>query len=130
MNLKKIKDSVIHYRAEIPAVLMKARTDIHLTHLENRDKTLPTHIILQDFYEGILPLIDKLVETQKGIDDSFILPSVEPSTIIEEPISYFNYLLSFTQENRNTIIESFVQNQIDEVQTLIAQTLYKLKNTK
>jgi len=115
-------------RGTIPALLFKARTDAHLTHLRQKDKTLARHNALSMFYEGVTDLIDTYIEVSMGIDDSFFLEEVEESYIIEEPVAYFKDLYNQIQAAREVVTESFIQNQIDTMQELIAHTLYRLKN--
>lgn len=115
-------------RETIPALLLKARTDVHLTHLLQKDKTLATHNAMGIFYEGILDMVDTYIETSMGIDDSFKLTEVEESMAIANPLGYFKNLYNQIQAERIVVKESFLQNQIDEMSQLIAHTLYRIKN--
>ncbi len=115
-------------RETIAAILMKARTDAHLTHLKQKDKTLATHNAMSMFYEGIEGLVDTYVETSMGIDDTFCLDEVPESEPIENPLKYFKDLYNSLQTERVNIKETFLQNQIDTMQELIAHTLYRIKN--
>jgi hypothetical protein len=114
-------------RETIAAMLMKARTDAHLTHLKQKDRTLATHNAMSMFYEGIEELVDTYVETSMGIDDTFCLDEVPESEPIENPLKYFKDLYNSLQAERVNIKESFIQNQIDEMGQLIAHTLYRIK---
>ena len=114
-------------KESIVALLFKARTDIHLTHLEQKSKTLATHETLKIFYESILDLIDTYVETSMGIEDSFKAPEVPASAVVDNPLEYFKSLYNTIQTLRAEVKESFLQNQIDEMQQLIAHTMYRLK---
>lgn len=115
-------------RETIAALLLKARTDVHLTHLLQKDKTLATHNAMSIFYEGVLDLVDTYVETSMGIDDTFSLTEVEESMAITNPLVYFKNLYNIIQTERVVVKESFLQNQIDTMQELIAHTLYRIKN--
>jgi hypothetical protein len=115
-------------RGTIPALLFKARTDAHLTHLRQKDKTFATHNAMSIFYEEVLELIDTYVETSMGIDDSFTLEEVEESELIVNPLTYFKNLYNAISVAREVVKESFIQNQIDTMQELIAHTLYRIKN--
>ena len=115
-------------RETIAALLMKARTDAHLTHLKQKDKTLATHNAMSMFYEGIEGLVDTYVETSMGIDDTFCLDEVSESMVITNPLAYFKNLYNTISAEREAIKETFLQNQIDTMQELIAHTLYRIKN--
>jgi hypothetical protein len=127
-EFKEEESSVKSTRGTIPALLLKARTDAHLTHLRQKDKTLATHNAMSIFYEGVLDLVDTYIETSMGIDDSFILEEVDESEIIENPLEYFKALYDTIAVAREVVKESFIQNQIDTMQELIAHTLYRIKN--
>jgi hypothetical protein len=45
-------------------------------------------------------------------------------------IAYFTGLLKVIEENRDSVDDSYIQNQIDTIQELINSTLYKLKFLK
>ena len=115
-------------RETIAALLLKARTDVHLTHLLQKDKTLATHNAMSIFYEGVLDLVDTYVETSMGIDDTFKLTEVDESMAITNPLAYFKNLYNAISVAREVVKESFLQNQIDTMQELIAHTLYRIKN--
>jgi hypothetical protein len=115
-------------REDLASLLLKARGDAHLTHLLQKDKTLATHNVMSDFYNGILDLVDTYVETSMGIDDSFALTEIPASCCIDNPLTYFQELYAEIQKCRGVISETFLQNQIDTMSELVAHTLYKIKN--
>lgn len=115
-------------RGTIPALLLKARTDAHLTHLRQKDKTLALHNAMSIFYDSVGDLVDTYIETSMGIDDSFTLEEVDESEVISNPLVYFKGLYNTIVVERESIKEPFLLNQIDEMTQLIAHTLYRLKN--
>jgi hypothetical protein len=115
-------------RGTIPALLLKARTDAHLTHLRQKDKTLALHNAMSIFYDSVGDLVDTYIETSMGIDDSFTLEEIDESEVIANPLVYFKGLYSTILAERESIKEPFLLNQIDEMTQLIAHTLYRLKN--
>ena len=48
----------------------------------------------------------------------------------KKTIGYFAELLKVIDENRESVEDSYIQNQIDTVQELINSTVYKLKFLK
>jgi hypothetical protein len=128
MPIDKSSVSTKNTRGTIPALLLKARTDAHLTHLRQKDKTLATHNAMSIFYKSVLDLVDTYIETSMGIDDSFTLEEVEESEVIANPLTYFKTLYNTISVAREGVKESFLQNQIDTMQELIAHTLYRIKN--
>lgn len=87
------------------------------------------HKALNNYYDEIVPLLDELIESIQGIYpriESYVLsPTVDWSEGIST--TYFKGLYGFVQEHRKMVYqESFIQNQIDEIAQLIAETLYQL----
>jgi hypothetical protein len=111
----------------LPALLLKARTDAHISHLLQKDKTLARHEAFGTFYEEILGKADAFIESYMGI---FPLTEieVEASCCIDEPIVYFTDLYNQIQVEKAKLTEGYLQNQCDEISQLIAQTLYRFKN--
>lgn len=91
------------------------------------------HKALQKYYEGIPDVIDGLVESYQGkygIMSNYDIKSVTNFQSIEQLITYFEELDSLIEENRTSLKDSYIQNQIDMFNELINTTLYKLKNLK
>jgi hypothetical protein len=107
--------------------LMQSRNQAHIYHLQT--SSYAQHIALQGYYEGIIPLIDGLVESFQG--KYGILRGYKMAGTIKEDenaLIYFEGLCKFIE----TVIpglpqDTFLVNQYDEVMTLIQSTKYKLK---
>lgn len=110
----------------IPELLFKSRNDAHITHLLNRDKTLATHIALEKYYEEILDLADTFIESSLPLYPVKDI-CVAESCCIDNPLDYFQSLYKEIDKLRSKYKESFLQNQIDEVQALVNHTIYRLK---
>ena len=89
---------------------------------------------LNGYYDGIIPLVDGLVESYQGKHG--VLTNYSNFNILEyksceEIIMYFQGL-SMTIEKLRTSIpqDTYLQNQIDTVVELISSTIYKLKFLK
>ena len=124
---KEEKESKKEMKSEqtLPSLLFKSQLDAKITHLLQKDKTLARHNALGMYYDEIGDKIDTFVETYMGlypIEDI----CVEESCCIKEPLVYFKSLYLQIEKLRKPIKETFLQNQIDEVQQLIAHTMYRL----
>jgi hypothetical protein len=87
------------------------------------------HKALNNYYDEIIPLLDGLVESVQGVYPRIAGYTLSPLVDWNEGVSvtYFKGLYQYVQENRKTVYqETWVQNQIDEIEQLIAETLYKL----
>jgi len=96
----------------------------------HQTETYAVHKALNKFYDGILGLTDGLVESVSGIYDRPMHYQIDSPTDYkssEQVVKYFKSLYKTIQEERKEIYqESWVQNQVDEIATLIAETLYLL----
>ena len=116
--------------------LFESREMAHIYHLQVNGEmgSHAAHTALNDYYDGVLDLIDDLIETyqgQYGIVDGYETIDTN-DTRTKEKIEYFEELSEFVKHARKAISEedTHLQNIIDEVVALIYRTLYKLKFTK
>jgi hypothetical protein len=96
----------------------------------HQTESYAVHKALNKFYDGILGLTDGLVESVSGIYDRpmhYQIDSPADYKNSEQVVKYFKSLYKTIQEERKEIYqESWVQNQVDEIAALIAETLYLL----
>jgi hypothetical protein len=96
----------------------------------NQTEVYSEHKTLNGFYDEILELLDGLVESTAGIygrPKGYEAHDFTDWTSTEDTIKYFQALYTYVQTERKSLYqESWIQNQIDEIAALIAQTLYLL----
>ena len=116
--------------AELIMHCFHARTVAHILHFKAR--SYAQHIALNEFYDGIVPLVDSLTEAYQGdygiIDDY-------PTTfrMFPDGAALLEDLADWIVENRADIADegdTHLQNIIDEMMALIRSTQYKLKFLK
>lgn len=107
--------------------LMQSRNQAHIFHLQST--SYAQHVALQGYYEGIVDLIDGIVESYQGRYG--ILRGYKMAGTLKEDESvviYFEGLAKFVETIRTQLPQdSYIQNQVDEVVALIESTKYKLK---
>ena len=111
--------------------ILHSRNQAHVFHLQT--KSFAEHKALNDYYDGVVGLFDGIVESYQGkygIIKNFKTFKIEQYKNSKKTISYFERLLDIIDENRDSVEDSYIQNQIDTVQELINSTLYKLKFLK
>ena len=118
--------------AKLISYLFHSRTQAHIFHLQT--DSFAAHMALNGYYDGIVDLIDGLVESYQGkygILTNYSNFSILEYKDCEEVIMYFQSL-NMTVEKLRTIApqDSYIQNQIDTVIELITSTIYKLKFLK
>lgn len=116
--------------------LFESREMAHIYHLQVNGEmgSHAAHTALNEYYDGILELIDDLIETyqgQYGIVDGYDVIDTN-TTRTKEKLEYFEGLVEFVKHGRKAISaeDTHLQNIVDEVVALIYRTLYKLKFTK
>lgn len=123
----RIKPSAPKYTVpQLVAELLESVTIIHKFHLNS--KSYSEHKALGGFYEKVGDYADTLFETFAWRDSSMEIPA--PTINDADPVKYLEKLTNFVENARLNTTFSDIQNQMDEVKTLIYSTLYKLKNLK
>ena len=111
--------------------VLHSRNQAHVFHLQTR--SFAEHKALNDYYDGVVDLFDGIVESYQGkygIIKNFKTFKIEQYRNNKKTISYFERLLDIIDENRDSVEDSYIQNQIDTIQELINSTVYKLKFLK
>lgn len=114
--------------SEMISHLLHSQTQTHIYHLGT--KSYSEHKALQGYYEGIDGLTDGLVESyqgKNGLMGGYKTFKMEQYKGKKQVMSYFTQLLNVIEKNRDSVKDSYIQNQIDTVQELIYSTMYKLK---
>lgn len=121
----------IQLMASFISTFFASRTQAHIFHLQVKGPgAYAAHIALQGYYEGILPLIDALVESFQGRYGIITGYKGEGQWIENnDVIKYFEALCMYVEKNRTSLPQdSYIQNQIDTFVELIESTKYKLVN--
>lgn len=107
-------------------LLFQSRDIAHILHLYTNKYA--THKTLNEYYDGILNLIDVLVEQYQGIYGKIkiSIPSSDSSYVIENVISKLNLNLIQLKKTLNEN-EGSIANTLDTIQELFSTTIYKLK---
>lgn len=114
---------------EFILTLLHAATNTHLLHL--RSKTYPEHFALGEFYQKLPDLVDGLAESIQGLLEERIEYPVDYYPPMVESLDELRSLKDYVkQERRELPQDSEIQNDIDQIATLINQTIYKLKFLK
>ena len=116
---------------EIVCRLLHSQTQVHVFHLQT--KSYSEHKALQGYYEGIDALVDGLIESYQGkygILTDYKTYDMEQYSNGKKTITYFKELLKVIDDSRDSVEDSYLQNQIDTIQELINSTVYKLRFLK
>jgi hypothetical protein len=116
---------------EMVSLLFHSRTQAHTLHLQT--KSFAEHKALNEYYDGIGDLVDGLIESYQGkydIIDGYKSYDIVSYKSAESTIKYLKDLDGKVQKLRGCCEDTFIQNQIDNVNELINSTLYKLRFLK
>lgn len=119
--------------SELISLLLASRNQAHIFHLQTT--SFSAHKALNEYYDGIVALIDGFVESYQGkygILEKYTAPgSIQQNATSEEIISYFQKLADTVEQARKEIPQDdYLVNQIDEMTSLVYSTVYKLKFLK
>jgi hypothetical protein len=105
--------------------LFQSRDIMHLTHLATVG--LGEHKALNFYYDGILDLTDKLIETYFGTIGKRLNLKIPASEYMNSK-THLTYMKDYIFKHRGVLgmENTHLQNIIDEILGLITQTLYLL----
>ena len=118
----------------IASMFFHSRTQAHVFHLRVKGTgAFAAHKALQEYYEGIVDLIDGLVETYQGkygIIEFKEVNNLDNDASMENIVKYFTNLCTFLDKERkdSKLQMSWLQNDIDNIASLLYSTKYKLVN--
>lgn len=120
---------------QVIAELLHSRTQTHIFHWQTVDAgSYAAHLALQGYYEALVPLIDAFVESYQGkhgIIKGYKCPEgFQDFESVDKVITYLTSLEEKIENGRESIKESYLQNQIDMFVELLNSTIYKLKFLK
>jgi hypothetical protein len=136
-EMDQVSEAPVSGASKFFSKLFESREMAHVYHLSVKGDmgSYAAHVALGAYYEGILELIDELIETYQGqyelVENFEMIDTADTKT--KSPIEYFEELVMFVKSERNTALsaeDTHLQNVIDEVVGLIYRTLYKLKYNK
>lgn len=111
--------------------LLFSVSQAHVYHLQT--KSYAEHKALGEYYESVRDIIDELAEAYQGkygIIDYHVTRINQNYINKRDVIVFFSRLIKVTIETRNELSseDDFLDNIIQEVQTLIYRTMYKINN--
>lgn len=114
--------------APLVGKLFAARQTIHALHLRSKDYA--EHVALDEFYTGILDLIDEFVEVYQG---QYGLVEQAKSITVDttaDPVTYLKTLCGTIRKTREALgaEDTHLQNILDEMLGTSYRTIYKLEN--
>ncbi len=119
---------------ELASLLLQSRTQTHSFHLGVKGiGSHSAHIALGEYYDSISGLIDGLVEVYQGKEGFIQLSGIgvlDKNNDIKNIIKYFETLCTMVAKLRTNpkLQDSWIQNDIDTVVSLLYRTKYKLVN--
>lgn len=119
---------------ELASVFFHSRTQAHVFHTRVKGTgALALHLALETYYTEIVPLIDGLIESYQGmygLIEYKDVKGVDNNAEKDNIINYFTKLCTYLEAARKNekLQHSWMQNDIDNIATLLYSTKYKLTN--
>ena len=119
---------------ELASLLLQSRTQAHSFHLGVKGiGSHSAHLALGEYYDSIGGLIDGLVETYQGKEGLIQISGIgalDKNNDIKNIIKYFETLCGMVAKLRQNpkLKDTWIQNDIDTVVSLLYRTKYKLVN--
>ena len=129
-EIKQQKESKMNF-ISLVSKLLDSQKQVHIFHLQT--KSFAEHKALQDYYDAIPDLVDGLVESYQGKYGILSGWKSFPSADYQSPEQVISYLKSLSEDVAKVypnMKDTYIQNQLDEVTSLINSTLYKLRFLK
>ena len=105
--------------------LLHAATNGHILHLQT--KSYAQHKALQAYYEGLPDLVDNIIEQYQGAYQTIIEYPINYEAPNSDPLKEVYDIRDFLAKNRAIVGDySSIQNQVDELMSLLDSTVYKL----
>lgn len=113
------------------SLLMQSSTQAQVFHRQVTGAgSFSAHMALGNYYDEIIELVDGITESYQGkygIQVKYKAYPLADFISIEQVILYFEELCAKVYELRQAFTDSYIQNQIDEIEELLYSTKYKLK---
>ena len=119
---------------ELASLLLQSRTQAHAYHWGVKGVGAHSaHLALGEYYDSIIDLIDGLVEAYQGKEGLIQVSGIgtlDKNNDIKNIIKYFDTLCNMVARLRQNpkLQDSWIQNDIDTVVSLLYKTKYKLVN--
>lgn len=116
---------------EMISLLFHSQIQTHTLHLQT--ESFAEHKALNDYYDGIGGLVDSIVESYQGkygIIKGYKSYPLMTYSSTEATAKYLKNLCDKVTKLRKCCDDSWIQNEIDNVCTLLNSTLYKLRFLK
>ena len=109
--------------------LLHSATITHIMHFQAEGEgSYATHVALAAYYDGIVELVDTVTETIQGCYGELISDYPNSYAVnTKDPLEYMTSLKNYVAQARVDMPQdSNIQNEIDNIATLIDSTIYKL----
>ena len=111
--------------------LFHSRTQAHIFHLQTQ--SFAEHMALNVYYDGIVPLIDGIVEVYQGkygIVKGYSNFNLMEYNNTQQVVAYLDTLCKAVYEVYQSTEDTNIQNLLDSITDLIKSTIYKLQNLR
>ena len=120
----KVKSGEMDAIAQIIGIMFMSRTYSHMAHLKT--SSYSQHKALNKFYDNIVDLADDLAEAAQGKYGKLDIPFINMSGSVKDPISGLKMQWDMISEECEYCTTPFIDNIVQEIESLYSKTLYLL----
>lgn len=113
---------------EVIHLLIQSRDYSHFRHWN--DRLLGRHLALGEYYENVVPLVDRLAEVYMGYDGTIAVPDAIKVPYGTDPREYFTRISNALDGLIRNVAREDIKNILAETLELVNHTLYKLSLEK
>ena len=108
--------------------LMNARTVAHVMHLSvTGPGSYAKHKALNEFYDGIVDLVDRFAEAYMGCYGELLKFSGVSYKLERDPMVMLEALKADVRKARDEETSTMLQQILDDITELVSSTIYKIK---
>ena len=111
--------------AEIAGTLLMSHAYSLMAHWKTG--SFAKHKALNDFYDSVIDLADKLVESAQGQYGKLEIPFVQLRGDVSDPIGVLTSQMDTIRNMCESCEEGYIENIVQEIEALFRSTIYKLK---
>lgn len=111
------------------STILESINKAHILHISIiGEGSYAAHKALESYYIDMRSLVDELIETYQGTFEKIVIIN-KTEISLESPLEFLSYMKNYVKDNRDKVQvnESHIANIIDEIYSLICQTIYKVK---
>lgn len=121
---KRVQSGEMEAVAQIIGIMFMSRTYAHMAHLKTG--SFAKHKALNEFYDSVVDMADALAEAAQGKYGRLDIPFINMTDNVKDPISGIQNQMERVSMACEDCDTPFIDNIVQEIESLYSKTLYLL----